>query len=185
MWGLGGLARKEGTARPLPLQPLGLKLSPSFAQAPTGEAVGSGTSPFSLAKNSGPQVLWKAPGAGEEEAGWQSWGPAGNVRCAVPARQQRLPWVGTAPWKVPGSAFRPAGGKSLLGPSGWTSGPGGLPLTSADESGPVSCLGLWEGQRKVVLSPFTALCLVVTQTSPPTGHSLSLSPRTSHSADIP
>lgn len=108
----GGGSSKEGAARPLSPQPLGPNPSPNFAQAPVGEAVGPGFGPSPSAKNSSLGFVespWGGGGRSRAAVLWQGGGSPGR-KCpgAQGAPQQRLWSVGTAPWKVPGSAFRAA-----------------------------------------------------------------------------
>lgn len=98
-----GLTGGQGRKR-LPPWPLGPNPRPSFTQAPMGggEPVGPGIGPSPSAKNSGPQALWKAPGAGEEGAGLLGWALGSQAR-------QEMPWC-TTPHphaKAPVSRHRP------------------------------------------------------------------------------
>lgn len=118
VWGVRG-------STPQPLAP-----SPHFAHAPSGEAVGPGVGPSPSAKNSGAQAGWKPPWRRRKERGHRAGAWPRGVRLGRKCPGALWPWQQRFPqWHSPPESPRrclgPAWGRSLPGPLGWASHPGG------------------------------------------------------------
>lgn len=153
--GTGVGERKEGAARRL--SPLGP--SPSFAQAPSREAVGPGFGPSPAAKNSRPGLCGKPLGWGRKDQGlgleWGGGRPGG--KCPVPCPPPAKPGVsGHSPLESPRGCLQICRGQESPDLSGWASNfRVGFPCP-ADPSW--AWAGHKEGGMKVVLSPSVIPC---------------------------